>query len=135
MIPGRAWDMLVKVPSQDPMIPAAFEGSKNHGILWNLALRSTLALFTPGILRGPNPDVYVKGRDEFRASQRPKTSQNHESVLDVGSAPATNMRQNQFQVNDRTHTTNTPRTPHVVVLDLAPGKLPTWSFLDFARSR
>ena len=26
-------------------------------------------------------------------------------------------------------------TPHVVVLDLAPGKLPTWSFLDFARSR
>ena len=95
MIPGRAWDMLVKVPSQDSMIPAAFEGSKNHGILWNLALRSTLALFTPGILRGPNPDVYVKGRDEFRASQRLKTSQNHESVLDVSSAPAANLRQNQ----------------------------------------
>ena len=61
------------------------------------------------ILRGSNPDVYVTGRDDFRASQRLQTSENHEYVLDVGSAPATNMRQNQYQVNDRTHTTNTPR--------------------------
>ena len=30
------------IPSQDSMILAAFEGSRNHGILWNLALRSTL---------------------------------------------------------------------------------------------
>ena len=51
----------------------------------------------------------MTGRDEFRASQRLQTSENHEYVLDVGSAPATNMRQNQYQVNDRTHTTNTPR--------------------------
>ena len=61
------------------------------------------------ILRGSNPDVYVTGRDDFRASQRLQTSENHEHVLDVGSAPATNMRQNQYQVDDRTHTTNTPR--------------------------
>ena len=52
--------------------------------------------------QGSNPDVYVTGRDEFRASQRLETSQNHESVLDVGSAPAKNMTQNQPQVNDRT---------------------------------
>ena len=40
---------------------------------------------------------------------RSLTSQNHEYVLDVCSVPATDMRQNQPQVDGRTHTTNTPR--------------------------
>ena len=48
-----AWNMSVMIPSQDSMVLAAFEGSRNHGILWNLALRSTLcltrrAVFHPG---------------------------------------------------------------------------------------
>jgi len=75
-------------------------------------LRGFCALFTPEILRGSNPDVYVTGRDDFRASQRLQTSENHEYVLDVGSAPATNMRQNQYQVNDRTHTHTTKCHQH-----------------------
>ena len=51
--------------------------------------------------RGSNPDVYVTWRDEFRASQGLQTSQNHEPVLDVCSVPATDMRQNQPQVDGR----------------------------------
>ena len=39
---------------------------------------------------------------------RSLTSQNHEYVLGVCSVPATDMRQNQPQVDGRTHTTNTP---------------------------
>ena len=42
MILVRHGNMSVMIPSQDSMIPAAFEGSRNHGILWNLALRWTL---------------------------------------------------------------------------------------------
>ena len=61
------------------------------------------------IHRGSNLDVYVTWRDEFRGSQGLQTSQNHELVLDVcSSVPATDMRQNQPQVDGRTHTTNTP---------------------------
>ena len=60
------------------------------------------------IHRGSNPDVYVTWRDEFRGSQGLQTSQNHEYVLDVCSVPATDMRQNQPQVDGRTHTTNSP---------------------------
>ena len=59
-------------------------------------------------LRGTNPDVYVTGRDEIRASQGLLTSSNHESLLGVGSAPVTNVRQNQPQVDGRAHATNSP---------------------------
>ena len=49
-------------------------------------------------------------RGEFRASQGLQTSQNHESVLDVCSVPATDMRQNQPQVDGRaTPPTHLPR--------------------------
>ena len=79
---------------------------KKHG------LRGLCALFAPVILRGSNPDVCVTGRGEFRSWQGLLTSQNHESILGAGSAPATNMRQNQSQVDGRTHTTNSPhQTP------------------------
>ena len=60
------------------------------------------------IRRGSNPDVYVTWRDEFRGSQGLQTFQSHEYVLGVCSVPATDMRQNQHQVDGRTHTTNTP---------------------------
>ena len=42
MIPVGHGNMSVMIPPQDSMIPAAFEGSRNHGILWNLALRRSL---------------------------------------------------------------------------------------------
>ena len=37
-------NMSVMVPSKDSMVPTAFEGSRNHVILWNLSLRSTLKI-------------------------------------------------------------------------------------------
>ena len=60
-------------------------------------------------LRGSNPDVYVTGSDEIRVFYHPLTSQNSASLLGVGSAPATTVRENQSEVDGRTHTTNTFR--------------------------
>ena len=60
-------------------------------------------------LRGSNPDVYVTGSDEIRVFYHPLTSQNRASLLGVGSAPATTVKENQSEVDGRTHTTNTPR--------------------------
>jgi hypothetical protein len=60
-------------------------------------------------LRGSNPDVYVTGSDEIRVFYHPLTSQNSASLLGVGSAPATTVRENQSEGGGRTHTTNTPR--------------------------
>ena len=60
-------------------------------------------------LRESNPDVYVTGSDEIRVFYHPLTSQNSASLLGVGSAPATTVRENQSEVDGRTHTTNTPR--------------------------
>ena len=56
-------------------------------------------------------DVYVTGTgsDEIRVFHHPLTSQNRASLLGVGSAPATTVRENQSEVGGRTHTTNTPR--------------------------
>ena len=60
-------------------------------------------------LRGSNPDVYVTGSDEIRVFYHPLTSQNSASLLGVGSAPATTVREKQSEGDGRTHTTNTPR--------------------------
>ena len=64
-------------------------------------------------LRGSNPDVYVTGSDEIRILYHPLTSQNRASLLGVGSAPATcdnDVRENQSELDGRTHTTNTQHT-------------------------
>ena len=66
------------------------------------------ALLGPVTLSGSNPDVYVTGSDEIRVFYHPLTSQNRASLLGVGSAPATTVRENQPEVDGRTHTTNTP---------------------------
>ena len=78
---------------------------------WCLNYRGFCALFGPVALRGSNPDVYVIGSDGVLVFYHPLTSQNRASLLGVGSAPATTVRENQPEVDGRTHTTNTPRPP------------------------
>ena len=58
------------------------------------------------------PDIYVTRGGEIRVFHRsPLTSQTRISLLGVGSVHATNMRQNQPQVDGRTPTTNSLTSP------------------------
>ena len=84
MIPVSHGNMSVMIPSQDSMVLAAFEGSRNHGILWNLALRRSLfggvawrlGRVVPGIsscpslIALPKPMVRTKGDDLFCAERQ-----------------------------------------------------------------
>ena len=64
--------MSVMIPTQDSMILAAFEGSRNHGILWNLALRRSLS--------GPSSS---SGASSHHHDDRPRPPARLHSPLEV----------------------------------------------------
>ena len=95
-------------PSKHPRHTAVvFTAKHRRVVFWRASCCIFCASPRPVTLRGSNPDVYVTESDEVRVFYHPLTSQNRESLLGVGSAPATTVRENQPEVDGRTHTTNT----------------------------